>query len=143
MEYRKLYEEDIELFKIFYQDNPFNENEDDLQDRIGEIEDELRINKFKYFGYIEEDKLLGYAKFRVEENEAHLIGPFILPEYRRKGLGKNIIQRIENYCTYQKLSRLNAYSFIDETLADNFLTSIGYKRESVSELGINVYAKEF
>ena len=143
MIYRKLYEEDFDLFKDFYKDNPFDEDENELQDRVEEIEEELQINKFKYFGYIDETRLIGYAKFKVEENQAHLIGPFVLPSYQRKGLGQDIIKRIEVHCVHQKLDRLNAYSFIDEKLAEDFLTTIGYSLESVSELGVNVYIKKF
>jgi len=142
MIYRKLYEEDLDLFKEFYQDNPFDEDEIDLKDRIEQIEEELMINKFKYFGYVEDTKLIGYAKFKVDVKEAHLIGPFVLPTYRRKGLGKDIIRRIETHCIHQKLDTLNAYSFLDEKLAEDFLTTIGYRLESVSELGVNVFIKK-
>lgn len=142
MIYRKLYEEDLDLFKEFYRDDPFDENKTDLKDNIEQIEEELMINKFKYFGYVEDTKLIGYAKFKVDQNEAHLIGPFILPSYRRKGRGKDIIRRIEEFCIFKKLDRLNAYSFIDEKLAKDFLTTIGYELESVSTLGVNVFIKK-
>ncbi len=141
MDFRKLYPEDLNLFLEFYQNNPLAEEIEDLEDRVEEIEDELRINKFKYFGFTEDNILIGYAKFRVDQDEVHLIGPFILPEHRRKGFGKEIIQRIENYCIHQKLKRINAYSFMDTKLAEEFLSDSGYKIESVTELGVKIYIK--
>ncbi|MBN2154620.1 MAG: GNAT family N-acetyltransferase [Candidatus Lokiarchaeota archaeon] len=143
MELRKLDLEDMNALKQFYQNNPLNEDREDLEDRQEEIEEELRINKFQYFGYLEEDELLGYGKLRCEGEEAHFIGPFVLPSKRRRGIGKEILNHIESHCRKKGKIRLNAYSFIDTNLATDFLTSQGYKLESVDELGVNVYTKEF
>lgn len=145
MGFRKLTADDLALFDKFYQDNPLNEDVEDLQDHREEIESEIRINKFQYFGLVENNQLLAYGKIRYEEEEsqAHLIGPFVLPIHRRKGMGKEIIENIETRCRNKGMSQLNAYSFIDTKLAKDFLTNIGYKLESVSELGVNVYIKKF
>ena len=143
MTFRKLRIEDFPLFTSFFSDNPLNEEEEDLQVRLEEIEDEIRTSKFEYFGLLREGMLIGYGKLRSEQEESHFIGPFVLPKYRRKGIGRAIITHVEGQCQERGISRLNAYSFIDTKLATEFLTSIGYKLESVSELGVNVYVKEF
>ena len=143
MVFRKLQIEDFPLFTRYFSDNPLNEKKEDLQVRLEEIEDEIHESKFEYFGLIEEDKLIGYGKLRSEQEEAHFIGPFVLPKYRRKGIGRAIITHVEGQCQERGIPRINAYSFIDTKLATEFLTTIGYKLESVSELGVNVYKKEF
>ena len=142
MEFCELELEKLALFTQFYEENPLKEEKEDLQDRLEEIEDELRINKFQYFGFIKESTLLAYGKLRYEGDQVHFIGPFVLPTQRRKGLGRKILEEIENHCRSKGKSRLNAYSFIDTKLAEDFLTKIGYKLESVSELGVNIYIKE-
>jgi len=142
MEFRKLKMEDLALFKVFYQDNPLEENEEDLQIRREEIESELYSNKFQYFGFEETGILIAYGKLLYEGEEAHFIGPFVLPTHQRKGMGKKIVKNVETYCLNKGATRLNAYSFIDTKLAESFLTNIGYRLKSVSELGVNVYIKE-
>ncbi len=142
MEFRKLIMEDLVLFMKFYQDNPLKEDEEDLQIRREEIESELQMNKFQYFGIVENGILLAYGKLQFEGEEAHFIGPFVLPTHRRKGMGKKIVKNVETHCLNKGAIRLNAYSFIDTELAEKFLTNIGYKLESVSKLGVNVYIKE-
>ena len=143
MDFRRLYLEDLGLIKVFFQNNPLEEDKDTLQDREEEIEDDLRLNKFQYFGFVKDHDLIAFGKLRNEGDEAHFIGPFVLPEYRRKGIGKNIIEKIELHCQQKGTSRLNAYSFIDTKLAEEFLTNSGYKLESVDALGVNIYIKEF
>ncbi|MHA1111662.1 MAG: GNAT family N-acetyltransferase [Promethearchaeota archaeon] len=143
MEFHMLKMEDLALFMKFYEDNPLQEEEEDLQIRREEIESELNNNKFHYFGIIENETLIAHGKLHYEEEEAHFIGPFVLPVHRRKGIGKNLIEYIETHCRNKGVTRLNAYSFIDTKLAESFLTNIGYKLKSVSELGVNVYIKEF
>ncbi|TFG20745.1 MAG: GNAT family N-acetyltransferase [Promethearchaeota archaeon] len=142
MEFRKLKMEDLALFMKFYQDNPLEEDEEDLQIRREEIESELLMSKFYYFGIVENGILFAYGKLQYEGEEAHFIGPFVLPTHRRKGMGKKIVKNVETYCLNKGVIRLNAYSFIDTELAQNFLTNIGYKLESVSKLGVNVYIKK-
>lgn len=142
MEFRKLKMEDLALFMNFYQDNPLQEEEEDLQIRREEIESELQMSKFHYFGFVENGNLIAYGKLLCEGEEAHFIGPFVLPTHRRIGMGKKIVRNVETHCLNKGATRLNAYSFIDTELAESFLTNIGYKLESVSELGINVYIKD-
>ena len=55
-----------------------------------------------YFGYFDENKLIGYALLRTFNGkfETPSLGLYLLPKYRGKGYGKDIIGRLISFATF-------------------------------------------
>jgi ribosomal protein S18 acetylase RimI-like enzyme len=52
-----------------------------------------------FFAAIEEKKAVGFAALKIHnEFTAEIYVTGVLPDYHRKGIGKNIVQKCEEYC---------------------------------------------
>ena len=66
-------------------------------------------NKFSYLiGYYDEDKLVGYTCVRAMYEEAQVCNVAVLPNYRRKGIAKQLVEEmlrlsVEKGCKYCEL----------------------------------------
>ncbi len=59
------------------------------------FEDELTKNKMAiYLVALEDEKVIGYAGMWHVINEGHITNVAVSPEYRRQGIGENLINRL-------------------------------------------------
>ena len=88
----------------------------------------LRVGEFRFLGMKENDELLGYIMFRIEDH-AYIRHFFIDPKHRRKGLATYLLKQVINEAGQREL-RMEVP--IHNTAAQNFYNSLGWKPFSLT-----------
>lgn len=130
-EYRKsdiMYIRDILEFDLGY-----NVPLDELNGRINEM---ISGKNYKIFVACDEEKVIGFVgmvsfiAFEVKNKAAKITALAVSQEYRRKGIGSNLLNTVENYCKSQDVSVILLNSGLSRELAHKFYESMGYSKKS-------------
>ena len=76
-------------------------------------------------GAIENEKTAGAAVMTVSEDEAYLSSIYVIPEFRRQGIGKALMKELAEAAKTFQTGALNTDFFPDEALSA-FFSSLGY-----------------
>lgn len=104
-------------------------------DKINELVSYIQQGKAFAFGYLVEDKLIGYIwgylyKFREEQriyiNEIH-----VLEKWRSHGIGKFLLDEIEKEAKMHKIKALYIHAEADNEKAIKLYQKAGYKEERI------------
>lgn len=52
-----------------------------------------------FFGYVMDDKIVGYTCVRIMYEEAQVCNIAVLPEYQRQGIGSQLVQKLVDFAT--------------------------------------------
>jgi GNAT superfamily N-acetyltransferase len=81
---------------------------------------------YKAVVFEEENVLLGYALFRFEPEVVYLRQLFVLPQYRRKGIGRTALDWLKKNA-WQDKSRIRIDVLMGNEHAHKFWRSIGFE----------------
>lgn len=79
----------------------------------------------------ESDAVIGYALFRREPEHVYLRQLFVLPEFRRRGIGREAIGWLWRN-TWQDVSRIRIDVLIGNNTAQAFWQSVGFREYSLT-----------
>ena len=101
----------------------------DFQDPIFSLKElEELFSKIDFFVYVEESKILGVAGLEVDENDiAWMRLVYVLPKYQGKGIGKELVQRIELEAQMKGLFQISLFTYEKATWAIEFYKKLGYE----------------
>jgi Predicted acetyltransferase len=116
---------------------------DEIDEQVGEFiniefsaygeknEVELNYDEFNFVAENEDGKIIGVITGRAYYNEVHIGDLIIDREYRGKGIGKQLVEAVENAYNgkgYEKIT-LTTFGF----QAPEFYKKLGYKVEFIRE----------
>ena len=116
---------------------------DEIDEQVGEFiniefsaygeknEVELNYDEFNFVAENEDGKIIGVITGRAYYNEVHIGDRIIDREYRGKGIGKQLVEAVENAYKgkgYEKIT-LTTFGF----QAPEFYKKLGYKVEFIRE----------
>ena len=112
------------------------QNIDDKKNKIFFSQFGIESNKGCLFGYRKDNKLVAFTTiyFSYVSSSISRIAVmndlYTLPEYRKQGIGKKLIQYCEKYSKTKGASRLQWLTAPDNTVAQSLYKSIGAKQSS-------------
>ncbi|MFA5886720.1 MAG: GNAT family N-acetyltransferase [Patescibacteria group bacterium] len=120
------YRELMSLYNLFVGEDKYSKHDNDSFSRV--------LDSQSNFVFVTEDlgKLIGFASFsirsviRYPKPIAELDEIFVRPEYRQKGVGKMLMQQIEDKAKELDCYRLFIESHYDHKAAHLFYESLGY-----------------
>lgn len=120
------YEQLMELYNLFVGSDRYSKHDNDSFKKV--------INNPNNFVFIAENKgkQVGFVTFSVRDvirypkQIAELDELFVLPDYREKGVGKQLMQKIEDKAKELNCYRLFIESRYDFKTAHKFYESLGY-----------------
>ena len=65
--------------------------------------------------------------WRFKNQHVWIYNLHIIPNFRQKGLAKNLMQKAEEWCSEQKLDRIALHALEDNTVVRQLYESLGYK----------------
>lgn len=109
--------------KKFFSDNTF-------QDRVESLKEYLGNNQAVVYGCINNGELIGFIWFFEKDKETIHINHFVIDEkYRGLGVGKILLNFVENYATNNKLSNIELFVTKDNESAVHFYNKRDFKVE--------------
>ena len=105
--------------------------EPDLDSAAGELADYLEKDFPIYVAEAGSGKLVGYLVCRVEADVAWAESLYVLPEYRRQGIGSGLYARAEELA--EKMGRETLYNWVDPT-NDRIIRFLGKRGYNVLNL---------
>lgn len=75
----------------------------------------------------EGDQTVGYAGMYTVLDEGYVTNIGVLPEYRKKGIGRSLTERLIEYSISQKLSFLSLEVRVSNSSAIGLYTALGFK----------------
>ena len=79
---------------------------EDLADRISSA----KLGNFIIAEDEEDNQFIGYLELEKIEKDYHIIGLYVLPDYRHKSIAHELLKRAEDRCQPDEHIRVNAYS---------------------------------
>ncbi|MGC8585656.1 MAG: GNAT family N-acetyltransferase [Thermoplasmata archaeon] len=140
---RKIEEKDVEQTKsLLIRLKRFNSEHDPLFNLSSDIEnvvknyivDSLKRTDIDIFIAEYSGKIVGVIiasiydrKFYVPEKEVRIMDLYVLPEFRKKGLGRSLLEHVANYEKEKGCSILTVEFPSENLLAHKFYTSMGMR----------------
>ncbi len=120
------YKELMHLYNLFVGSDRYSRYDNDSFERV--------VHNPNNFVYIAEDKgnLIGFASFSIRDviryakPIAELDELLVLEEYRKKGVGKQLMEKVETKAKERNCYRLFIESHYDHKAAHKFYESLGY-----------------
>ena len=81
----------------------------------------------KFFYIKENENILAFVTFKINDNLAQIGLIAVSPNSQGKGLGKNILLKVENYCFQNNIKTLLIPTQLENEAACNFYLKMGYK----------------
>lgn len=132
--YREYRQSDIKYIRdILEFDLGYNVLLDELEKRISEM---LSCNDYKIFVASNGEKVVGFVgmvsfiAFEVKNKAAKIIALAVSQEYRKNGIGTNLLNQVENYCKSNDMSVILLNSGLAREDAHKFYESKGYSKIS-------------
>ena len=91
----------------------------------------LKEKMFEYFGLFEKEKLIGFMLLKKEENELWIKHLLIDKAFRRKGLGKRLIEKAFSIAKKNKM-KIKTEVLIGNKDALLFFEKLGFKKVEVN-----------
>ena len=73
------------------------------------------------------ENILAFVTFKIKDNLAQIGLIAVSPNSQGKGLGKNILLKVENYCFQNNIKTLLIPTQLENVIACNFYSKMGYK----------------
>lgn len=94
-----------------------------------EIGKELNNKLAKYFISVIDNKAVGFGGMWIIADEANVTNIAVHPDYRGKGLGKQILSSMIEYCKDNKVTDMTLEVRASNIVAQNLYSSFGFKEE--------------
>jgi GNAT superfamily N-acetyltransferase len=86
------------------------------------------FEKIDFFAYFDNKKILGVAGLQMDEiGRGWVRLVYVLPEHQRKGVGKKLVEKVEQEAQNRGLQEILLYTFEKAVWAVNFYKKIGYE----------------
>lgn len=95
------------------------------------FEDELKNSAAKYFVATIEDVVAGYIGMWEMSGQCDITNVAVLPEFRRKGVGKKLIEHLIQYCKNMQLSPIFLEVRKSNEPAKSLYTGFGFKEVGI------------
>ncbi|MHB8105219.1 MAG: GNAT family acetyltransferase [Dehalococcoidales bacterium] len=100
-----------------------------------DIARKLKVNPELFLVGVEGDKVIATAMGGYEGHRGWVNYVGVEPAYRKKGLGRQMMEAIEKKLLERGCQKLNLQVLVDNTAAMKFYEYIGYKRDEVVSMG--------
>lgn len=138
MEIRETKIEDLKELAFLYKQNYYGES-DVITNEKGMIKQFKKLKKNKNYIFIsavENQKLIGFCQgvlnYEIIENQQPVLTIWnmrILPEYRRQGVGKNIMDMAEKFAKKNNAIGIFVGCDFENIIAQNFYKKLNYKED--------------
>ena len=138
MEIRKTKISDLEQLPHLYRQN-YNGETDAHTDVKGMIKKFKQLQKNKDYVFVsavESEKLIGFCEgvlnYEIIENQRPVLTIWnmrVLPQYRRKGVGKRIMAFLEDFAKEKNAVGVFLGCDSENTMAQNFYKKLGYRED--------------
>jgi len=92
-------------------------------------------NDFSQFYAIENNQVIGWCDIIPREQELHkhvgVLGMGIIAEFRKKGIGTELIKRTISYARLRGIERIELEVYADNLIAQELYKKIGFEKEGV------------
>ena len=111
----------------------YNVSLDELEKRISEM---LSCTNYKIFVACNDERVIGFVgmvsfiAFEIKNKAAKIIALAVSQEYRKNGIGTNLLNLVENYCINNDMSVISLNSGLLRENAHKFYESNGYSKNS-------------
>ena len=117
-----------DLAILLFPDSTFDQ-EFDLHKKILASENEIGLLYQKdnlYVGFMHLSIRNDYVNGTDTSPVVFIEAIYVLPDYRKQGIGKEFIRYAENYAKQKRITQLASDCFIDNNLSENFHKSCGF-----------------
>ena len=83
------------------------------------------------FGAFENEKMVGYAKMRITGGVCYLHELLVAKTFRKKGIGKALLERVERYCLKNDCHRITLETSEKHQKALEMYKNLGYKTDVI------------
>ena len=118
----------VNLALLLFPESSFDE-ELDLHKKILKLENEIGLLYQKdnqYVGFMNLSIRNDYVKGTDASPVAFVEALYVLPDFRRQGIGKEFIEFAESYARQKGITQLASDCFIDNHLSENFHKRCGF-----------------
>ncbi len=92
----------------------------------------LNISDAFYVATIDSpDKIVGYICGSVEGDRGHIISIAVDPSYRRRGIGKLLMERIMSFYRERGIRRVYLECRVSNRVAQRFYEALGFRRKCI------------
>lgn len=125
-----------QLYKLSFESGKYSRFKKDKKFSIQQFENLYKrwIDNSLDFGfsddilvYVEEKKIIGFISYKIKNNEATIGLVAVLPNYQGKGIGKKLLQVVENELIKNDIKVLNIPTQKENLEACSFYKKRGYK----------------
>ena len=125
-----------QLYKLSFESGKYSRFKKDKKFSIQQFENLYKrwIDNSLDFGfsddilvYVEEKKIIGFISYKIKNNEATIGLVAVLPNYQGKGIGKKLLQVVENELIKNDIKVLNIPTQKENLEACSFYEKRGYK----------------
>ena len=125
-----------QLYKLSFESGKYSRFKKDKKFSIQQFENLYKrwIDNSLDFGfsddilvYVEEKKIIGFISYKIKNNEATIGLVAVLPNYQGKGIGKKLLQFVENELIKNDIKVLNIPTQKENLEACSFYEKRGYK----------------
>ena len=95
------------------------------------FQDELKNNAAKYFVAVVDGSVAGYIGMWKIAGQCDITNVAVLPEFRRKGVGKKLIEHLIQYCKNKHLSPIFLEVRKSNEPAKSLYTGFGFKEVGI------------
>ncbi len=96
-----------------------------------QILDFFNINYYRVIVAKESDKIIGYICFSIIFEECNLIKIVVDKDYRKMGIGKNLVNEMMNTCKENNVSKIYLEVREDNISAISFYEKLGFEFENL------------
>jgi ribosomal-protein-alanine N-acetyltransferase len=89
--------------------------------------------KMNYVGWVieEERKIIGFSIILVQSEQVEIINIALLPEFQKKGGGRQLLNEILNYCRECEIPKINLEVRKSNRSAITFYRKFGFKEDGI------------
>lgn len=89
--------------------------------------------KMNYVGWVieEERKIIGFSIILVQSEQVEIINIALLPEFQKKGGGRQLLNEILNYCKECEIPKINLEVRKSNRSAIAFYRKFGFKEDGI------------
>lgn len=94
--------------------------------------EEAKSNKLAhYVGYVKNNRLLGYGGFWLILDEGHISNIAVHPDYRGKGIGRQLVQALSLLCIAEGGKRMTLEVRVSNAAAVHLYEQMGFKSAGI------------
>jgi ribosomal protein S18 acetylase RimI-like enzyme len=116
----------------FYKENPEEERAnpyDQIRESVHELLDSE--NNHQYFLIKADNELAGFIQIMQNKNTLEIILIYLLPDFRRQGLGKQAVNNILEQYEDEDINSIKTEINIHNDASQNFFADLGFEKQSL------------